>query len=43
MSSRPTTASTTSFSATLTAFCEGLRINSQGQGDSEHSDEGDFA
>jgi hypothetical protein len=30
-------------SSTAATLGEGLRINSQGQGDSEHSDEGDFA
>jgi hypothetical protein len=43
MGSRPTTARTTTLTATFSTFCEGLRINGQGQGDSEHSDEGDFA
>jgi hypothetical protein len=41
MGRRPPAASTTL--ATLATFGKRLRINNQGQGDSEHSDEGDFA
>jgi hypothetical protein len=41
--SGPTTTASTTPSSTFSTLCESLRINCQGQGDCEHSDEGDFA
>jgi hypothetical protein len=41
--SGPTTTASTAPSSTFSTLCESLRINCQGQGDCEHSDERDFA